>query len=121
MTTTMDRIHPGQQFIYLHSRYEYLRYNREYGTYECIHLLTGNICDTTADLKVFCVGLTAVPVEKVKKGTLVRFRNADCEPLYVRDEYTTIDRPKGQGRYYLYPYNTNRAERYVKKGTIVFI
>lgn len=64
---------------------------------------------------------TPIPIEQVKKGEYIRLIARKSAPVYIRGEYTTLDRPRGKGRYECGAFDDISKARYLKKGTIVYI
>jgi len=64
---------------------------------------------------------TPIAIEKVKKGDFIRLLNRENAPVYIRGEYSTLDWPRGKGRYECGAFDDISKARYLKKGTIVYI
>lgn len=68
-----------------------------------------------------CSPNTPVPIESVKKGEYIRLLNRENAPVNIRGEYSTLDWPRGKGRYECGSFDDISKARYLKKGTIVYV
>lgn len=64
---------------------------------------------------------TSMPVEKVRKGEYIRLKDTETAPVYIRGEYSSLDWPRGEGRYECGAFDDISKSRYLKKGTIVYV
>ena len=64
--------------------------------------------------------MKATKIEDVKRGEYFRRKESETSPVYIRGEFSTLDRKRGQGRYSCTKFSDHCAEICLKRGTVVY-